>query len=265
MLDNTKLYYEITGEGQPIVFLHGWSSNHDCFTDVIKIMRDKYRCISYCHRGHGASDVPEGGYTIPQLARDLKELIEYLNLKDVILIGHSMGGYVIYEYIKQFGCNNIKKLVIMDMSPKVTCDNEWKSGAFGTYDEQCLKEDIELIAQDIGKFMGKLKLPDFEELPEIMALLVTRGLKGNNHTLPLIGLWHSMFTRDYRSAVASITVPTAYVIPEHGIYPMSAAKYVKEHAGATVEIIEAPGCSHISMVENPLQTAKDLIEFIREE
>lgn len=265
--DNTKLYYEIEGQGQPIVFIHGWSCAHDCFTEVIKNMRDKYRCISYSHRGHGASDVAEGGYTISQLARDLRELIDYLALKDVILVGHSMGGYTIYEYIKQFGCDNIKKVVILDMSPKVTCDSAWKSGAFGTYDEIGLKEDMELIAQDLTRFMWKfwkLVLPDFAALPESLSNLVAPGLKGINHTLPLLGLWHSMFTNDYRSVVPSITVPAAYVIPEHPIYPRGAAEYLKEHAGSSVKIIEAPGCTHMSLVENPVQTAKDLIEFIEE-
>jgi non-heme chloroperoxidase len=266
--DNTKLYYEEEGKGQPVVFIHGWNCAHETFSEVIKNMRKEYHCISYSHRGHGASELVEGGYTIPQLAQDLKELIDYLALKDIILVGHSMGGYTIYEYITQFGCDNLSKIVILDMSPKVVCDSEWKSGAFGTYDEQCLTEDLELISQNLTKFMWKfwrMVLPDFAALPENMEDLIAPGLKGVNHTLPLLGLWHSMFTRDYRNAVPLITVPVAYVIPETPIYPMSAAKYLKEHAGAPVKIIEAPGCSHMSLTENPLQTATDITEFIHQQ
>jgi non-heme chloroperoxidase len=265
--DNTKLYYEIEGEGQPVVFIHGWSGSHEHLAGVVQGMKDKYRCISYCHRGHGASDVPEGGYTIAQLARDLKELIDYLALKNVILVGHSMGGYTIYEYIKQFGCDNLKKIVILDMSPKVTCDEEWKFGAFGNYDDACLQEDLGLISQDLTKFMWKfwkLVLPDFAALPDSLSDLIAPGLKGVNHTLPLLALWHSMFTNDYRSVVPSITVPAAYILPENPIYPRGAPEYVKKNANAPVKIIEAPGCTHMSPAEKPAETAKEIIAFIEE-
>lgn len=263
-LDHTKLYYEVEGEGEPIVFVHGWSCAHDSFTEVIRHMKNQYRCISYSHRGHGASDTAEGGYTLPQLARDLHELIEYLNLKDVTLVGHSMGGYTVYEYISQFGCDNIKKIAILDMSPKVTCDENWKYGAFGTYSTENMVEDLGVISQNLTTFMWKfwrLVLPDFAALPEEMEDLVAPGLKGVNHTLPLLGLWHSMFTRDYRGVIPSITVPLAYILPETPIYPRGAAEYIKEHSSAPVKIIDAPGCTHMSLTEQPAKTASDLLDF----
>lgn len=161
-----------------------------------------------------------------QFARDLNELIDYLGLKNVILVGHSMGGYTIYEYIKQFGCSNLKSVFILDMSPKVTCDDEWKYGAFGTYDSKCMVEDLGLISQDLTKFMMKfwrLVLPDFAALPNSMDDLVAPGLKGANHTLPLLGLWHAMFTTDYRDVIPAITVPVGYALPETPIYSRGAA------------------------------------------
>jgi len=263
--DNTKLYYETEGDGQPVVFIHGWSSSHEAFAGMVKTMKDKYRCISYSHRGHGASEVAERGYSIPQLARDLKELIDYLALKDVILVGHSMGGYTIYDYISQFGCDNISKVVIIDMSPKVLCDDDWKFGAFGNYDEKGLCNDMELIGQDLPKFMWKFTkqvLPSMEALPDALADLVSPGLKGINHTLPLLALWHSMFSHDYRNAIPAITVPAAYVFPEHPIYPRGAAEYFKDKAGAPVQIIEAPGCTHMCVLEKPLQIANDIMSFL---
>lgn len=265
--DNTKLYYQVEGKGQPIVFVHGWSGSTIHFAEVIKNLKDKYCCISYCHRGHGASELADCGYTITQLARDLKELVDYLGLKNIILVGHSMGGYVTYEYVKQFGCDNIKKIAVWDMSPKVTCDEKWKYGAFGNYDDHCMREDLDLISQDLPKFMWKfwkLVLPDFAALPESMSELIAPGLKGANHTLPLLALWYSMFSRDYRDVIPSLTVPTAYALGEHPIYPMGAAEYVKEHASAPVTIFEYPGCTHMFLVEQPVKTAKDLMTFIEE-
>lgn len=232
-----------------------------------RIMKEHYRCISYSHRGHGASDCPEKGFTVDQLARDLKELIDYLELKDVALVGHSMGGYTIYSYISQFGCENISKIVVLDMSPKVINDEEWKFGAFGTYSADDLKNDLEMVSQDVTKFMmrfWRLVLPDFAALPADLDVLVAPGLLGVNHTLPLLGLWQSMFTHDYRDAIKTITVPTAYIIPEKPIYPMGAAEYIKNNAKSTVKIIPFPGCTHMSLTEKPTETANEIMTFLKQ-
>lgn len=264
-LDNTKLYYEMEGKGQPVVFIHGWSCSHETMAGLVENMKQDYCCVSYSHRGHGSSELAEQGYILPQLARDLKELIGYLGLKDVILVGHSMGGYTIYEYVKQFGCENISKAVIIDMSPKVICDEKWKGGAFGTYDADDLREDMEQISLDITQFMMKfwrLVLPDFAKLPKEMDLLVAPGLKGVNHTLPLLGLWHSMFTREYRDVLPAVKVPTAYVIPDYPIYPMLAAEYVKDHVSGPAEIIKAPG-THMCLIEHPAEVASSIKAFLK--
>ena len=253
-LDNTKLYYEDTGSGQPIVFIHGLTCSHDSYTDIVSTMKEQYR-----------SDTPEGGYTIAQLARDLKELMDYLELKDVILVGHSMGGFTIYDYISQFGCDNLNRVAILDMSPMVICDDQWRFGAFGSYDAKELAEDMEMMGQSLPLFLWKFlrnAIPAMSGLPESMRDLIAPSLKGFNHTLPLLSLWHSMFTRDYRGVAPAITVPTAYVCPEHGLYPRGAAEYLSEHATGPVTIIDAVGCSHMSPVEQPAKTAQDLIAFI---
>ena len=97
--DHTKIYYEEQGKGRPVLLVHGWSGSQESMTDVVDILKDHCRCITYSHRGHGASDKPLGGYTIAQLARDLHELICYLDLQDLVLAGHSMGGQVVLSYV----------------------------------------------------------------------------------------------------------------------------------------------------------------------
>lgn len=266
-IDNTKLYYEIQGNGKPVVFIHGWSCSHETAAGVVDIVKENYRCISYSHRGHGPSECPEKGFTIDQLARDLKELIDYLELKDVVLVGHSMGGHTIYSYISQFGCENISKIIILDMSPKVTNDADWKFGAFGTYSQDDLKNDLEMISQDVTQFMWKfwrLVLPSFAELPSSMEKLIAPGLLGVNRTLPLLGLWQSMFTRDYRDTMEKITIPTLYIIPEKPIYPMGAAEFVKNHVKADAKIVSFPGCTHMSLSEKPKETAETILDFIKQ-
>ena len=230
-------------------------------------MGNNYLSIVYSHRGHGASGVPAGGYTIPNLAQDLKNLIDYLGLEDVVLVGHSMGGYVVYEYVRQFGCNHIKKIVIIDMSPKITCDSKWSFGAFGCYDEKSLLQDIDLMSYDFSKFLVafyKKIMPGFSDGNEDILDTVATGLENADQTRPLISLWQSMFTLDYRNTIALITVPIAYIHPQDSIYPVGAAKFVSDYANAPVKMIEYPGCTHMSPVEKPIETAKDIMAFIEE-
>ncbi len=262
--DNTRLYYQVEGSGQPVVFIHGWSCSHLNWVDVIKQLKGSYQCISYDHRGHNASECADQGYTTTQLGRDLRALIEYLDLNDVILVGHSMGGHVIFSYVSQFGCDRISKIAILDMSPKLITDDVWESGAFGNYTVDDFHNDMEMLAQQPTDFMWKfwrLLLPDFAALPETMKDLVAPGLKGTNHSLPLLALWQSMFTRDYRETVKQITVPTLYIIPEKPIYPMSAAEYVAKNVSAPAEISIFEGCTHMSLNEKPVETADVLKSF----
>lgn len=76
MQDYAKMYYEIQGKGQPIIFIHGWSCSTETFAPMVEILKKDYRCISYDQRGHGASSRPTKGLTITQLGRDLRELID---------------------------------------------------------------------------------------------------------------------------------------------------------------------------------------------
>lgn len=265
--DNTALYYEAKGKGQPVVFLHGWSGSHEHMAEVSNNMSDNYLSVVYSHRGHGASDISEEGYTIPNLAQDLKNLIDYLGLEDVVLVGHSMGGYVVYEYVRQFGCDKIKKIIIIDMSPKITCDSTWRFGAFGCYDEKSLLRDIALMSFDFSKFLEEFFrkiLPGFSDGNEDIVYIVAPDLENGVRTRPLISLWQSMFTLDYRDVIALITVPIAYIHPQNSIYPTGAAKFVSDYASAPVRIIEYPGCTHMSPVEKPIETARDIMAFIEE-
>ena len=267
-LDNTGLYYEVWGEGRPLVFVHGWSGSHELAMGMVKRMKETHKCVIYSHRGHGASERPGKGYTIKQLAWDLRELITYLGLKDYVLIGHSMGAYVVYEYINRFGCEDIYKLVVIDMSPKVLCDKDWRFGAYGVYEYPEFEADIKLCSEDISKFLLKFwkkMLPEYAALPQSMDAIIAQGILGTNIALPLLALWHNMFTTDYRPAIPKITRPLLYILPGNPIYPRGAAQYIKQNAAAKVRISEYPGLSHMCIVEKPKEIAVDILRFINVE
>ncbi len=94
-VNKIKLFVKDEGNGQPaLVFLHFWGGSSQTWNGVTAILKDKFRCISYDHRGWGRSEKTPTGYSIESLASDTLALIETLNLDNYILVGHSMGGKV---------------------------------------------------------------------------------------------------------------------------------------------------------------------------
>ena len=265
--DKTKLYYEEQGEGRPVLLVHGWSGSHESMVSVVDRLKDHCRCITYAHRGHGVSDRPTRGYTIQQLARDLHELIEYLDLHDLLLAGHSMGGQVVLSYVEQFGCGRLSKLMIWDMSPRIITDESWKNGIGGSYCQQEFMQDLHVMAQDMGEHLWNFKRknnPEVAALPESAKDLVVPGLLHMNCAQALMGLWVSMGATDLRGAVEKITVPMGYIYPGNGIYPYGTAEFYREHAAAPVRIFTVEQSPHSVQLYRPTETAQAVLNMLGE-
>jgi non-heme chloroperoxidase len=109
-----KIYYKDWGRGQPIVFSHGWPLSSDAWDDQMFFLAEKgYRCIAHDRRGHGRSDQPWNGNEMDTYADDLGKLVEVLDLKDAIHVGHSMGGGEIARYIGKHGSKRVAKAVLI--------------------------------------------------------------------------------------------------------------------------------------------------------
>lgn len=268
VLCDAQIYYDDRGQGQPIVFIHGWSGNGKYFEPIIGdlLATGKYRIINYDQRGHGASSRCAKGLNMKRLGQDLAELIRFLDLKDVILIGHSMGAMTIYSYIDQFGCDNIKKCVFIDMSPKLVNDEEWKWGYRKAPTEmKDLENTMDLICEDFDQFLFRFHtemFPDLAQLPENIILMMKPALSGINDTRILSLYWWSMFRSDYRQALKKLTVPVLYFYPDDGLYPKEvAAEFMTKASQSTVKVIECKNATHLVPVEQPAMMVQEIDAF----
>lgn len=123
--DGTQLYYKDWGTGQPVVFSHGWPLSADAFEDQMFLLSSNgYRCIAHDRRGHGRSEQTWHGNDLDTYADDLAALVETLDLKNAIHVGHSTGGGEVTRYIGRHGTARVAKAVLISAIPPLMLKTE---------------------------------------------------------------------------------------------------------------------------------------------
>src|SRR3984885_1361628 len=116
--DGTTIYYKDWGTGQPITFSHGWPLTADAWdAQMLFLGQQGYRVIAHDRRGNGRSSQPWDGNEMDTYADDLAELFEALDLKDVVMVGHSTSGGEVARYLGRHGSKRVAKAVLIGAVP----------------------------------------------------------------------------------------------------------------------------------------------------
>ena len=117
-VNGLDLFYKDWGSGQPVVFSHGWPLSSDAFEDQMFFLSSRgYRCIAHDRRGHGRSGQSWTGHDLYTYADDLSGLIEKLDIKNAIMVGHSTGGGEVVRYLARHGTERVSKAVLIGAIP----------------------------------------------------------------------------------------------------------------------------------------------------
>jgi non-heme chloroperoxidase len=155
--DGTRIYYKDWGSGQPVVFSHGWPLSSDAWDDQMLFLADRgYRCIAHDRRGHGRSSQPWNGNEMNTYADDLAELVEHLDLKDAIHVGHSTGGGEVARYIGRHGTKRVAKAVLIGAVPPLMLKTAANPGGLPSDAFDQIRQGV---TNDRSQFFKDLTLP----------------------------------------------------------------------------------------------------------
>jgi non-heme chloroperoxidase len=266
--DGTEIFYKDWGEGQPIVFSHGWPlSADDWDTQMLFFLNNGYRVIAHDRRGHGRSTQTADGHDMDHYAADLAALTEHLDLKNAVHIGHSTGGGEVVRYVARHGEGRVGKAAILSAVPPLmvkTPDNPGglPKAVFDDLQAQ-LAANRSVFYREIaaGPFYG-FNRPGAKSSEAIIENWWRQGMMGGAkaHYDGIVAFSQTDFTEDLKK----ITVPFLVmhgdddqIVPYSASAPLS-AKWLKN---ATLKTYK--GFPHGMPTIHAATINADLLAFIR--
>ena len=243
-----ELHYEDVGTGSPVVLIHGWPlSGRSWESQVPALVEAGRRVVTYDRRGFGDSSQPWGGYDYDTFAADLDVLLQHLDLREVALVGFSMGGGEVVRYIARYGTDRVAKAVLAAAVPPYLykSDDNREGGlddaTIAAFQEGVRTDRLAFLDEFTTNFFsagGQLKVsePQREYARDIAASASPKG------TLDCI----AAFARtDFRADLEKITVPTLVI---HGdsdaIVPFEVSGRRSAEAIANAELVVVKGAPH---------------------
>ncbi len=265
--DGTQIFYKDWGTGQPIVFSHGWPLSADAWDPQMLFMgQHGYRVVAHDRRSHGRSSQTWDGNNMDTYADDLAAVIEHLDLKDIILVGHSTGGGEIAHYVGRHGTKRVAKMVLVGAVPPLMLKTP--SNPNGT--PLSVFDGIRAgTAGDRSQFFKDLSSPFFGA--NRPGNKVTEGMRDSFWLQGMVGgvkgqydCIHEFSEVDYTPDLKKIDVPTLVV---HGdadqIVPIDASARLSAKIIKGAELKIYPGAPHGLTVTHAEQFNQDLLAFAK--
>ena len=276
--DGAEIHYVDVGSGQPMIYVCGFGSTIASQAPFIDAMRSRGRIIVLDQRAFGTTPAA-GEMGVHQSARDVRALMEALELPPVVLYGYSMGAAVTFSYISQFGTAGLSKIILGDMSPKLINEGDWALGLYqGHYTRSMYEKDLELIRTDYKRFalivaegllfqnspqharnftgtaddirariLNKRNDPIAQGLIQGMVYITEEHMAANYE------YWSTMAGSDFRTVLPEIDVPALILYADPGsAYSPATAAYMKSQL-PNAALMPIYGCTHMAASENPMQ------------
>jgi pimeloyl-ACP methyl ester carboxylesterase len=244
-LNGITLAYSDTGAGLPIVFLHAFPLNRTMWRAQEETLSPKFRIITIDLRGHGESDAPPGHHTLDQAAEDVRALLDHLAIQQTVLVGLSMGGYILFAFYRKYA-DRVKGLVLADTRAQADTV-EGKEGRFQMAHLALQKGSSAIADIMIPKLLSSATI---KTKPEIVQTV--RAMIQDNQVSGIAADLMAMAERpESLSLLSQITCPTQVIVGEldHATPPSDAKLMAEQIPSARLAII--PNAAHLANFEQP--------------
>jgi 3-oxoadipate enol-lactonase len=257
-INDIQMAYTEAGAGQTVVLIHGYPFNRSMWNEQVAALSNSYRVIAPDLRGFGETDASQGPVTMNQMAADVAQLLDHLQISQAVVSGLSMGGYVALAFYKQFP-SRVRALVLADT--RAQADTEEAKQTRAQHAEKALSEGMAGIADAM---LPKLLTPEtVSKHPEIVKRVRDMMLKTKPEgaASALLGMAQR---DDQTELLPRITSPTLVIVgAEDAITPVGDSEKM-HHAigGSRLKVIENAG--HVSNLERTEQFNEALLDFLRD-
>jgi non-heme chloroperoxidase len=264
--DGTQIYYKDWGTGQPLFFHHGWPLSADDWDEQMMFFLERgYRVIAHDRRGHGRSTQTVNGNEMDTYAADVAELVEKLNLRDAIHIGHSTGGGEVARYVARYGKGRVATAILINAVPPIMVKSAKNPGGLPIEVFDKFRQET---ANNRAQFFQDVTLPFYGY--NRPGAKISQGVRDNWWRQAMMGGIKAQYDcikafseTDFTEDLKRIDVPTLVmhgeddqIVPFADAGPLS-AKLLKN---ATTKFY--PGFPHGMPTTNAEQINADLLEFV---
>ncbi|WP_394554032.1 alpha/beta hydrolase [Priestia aryabhattai] len=210
-----ELYYEDHGTGKPVVLIHGWPlSGRSWEYQVPALIEAGHRVITYDRRGFGKSSQPWNGYDYDTFAADLHQMLEHLDLKNVTLVGFSMGGGEVARYVGTYGTDRVEKAVFAGAVPPFLYKSE--DHPEGALDDTGIQEFENGVKNDRLAFLDDFTktffgAKDGKGLVSEPFRLYNRDIAAAASPKGTLDCIAAFSKTDFRADLAKFTIPTLII------------------------------------------------------
>ncbi len=266
--DQTQLHYVDLGHGRPIIFLHGWTSSVLEWLPFASGLAQQFRTLCWDARGHGDHSYgADTNMSIQAMADDLHQLIVQRQLKQPVLVGHSMGALTGWEYIRRHGSDHLGGFCIIDQSPKLITDNNWQHGIYGDFNGAANQALLQRLDEDFAEAVLELAANGFNSRITDNYQRDSRGFQKLRKTLQqqpaalLTRAWSSLSEQDYRDVLPQTNVPCLQIYGDQSqFYSQDLARWVADQlSDSQLHIYQ--NSDHSPHLWHPQQFSYDLEQF----
>jgi pimeloyl-ACP methyl ester carboxylesterase len=212
---------QVAGAGRPVLMVHGLGGSLHDWDDAVEGLAHRHAIHRFDLLGHGERAGTERNPSLQEMAHDVAQVIDSLALERPLLVGHSMGALVVMRYLQDHGEARIAGVCLIDQSPRITTDEHWKLGLFGSLTRAQVQHTLARLRDDFAETVAteiltrllpqkQAAAPDAlaGRLVRWMLVKMARG-SGADRVLSMI---ESLAEADFREVIARLSVPTMVVL-----------------------------------------------------